>query len=150
VAPICVRPLEQCYSSIIKFKQFRDPSVGYIAARAEDIPACGIPSDLVLMDNVLDHCDDIPRVLAQVRGALVDHGFVYIRVNTLTGGYLIRHLLERFQIDQGHPVTFTKRSLLRELEANGFRLLRFGEQRSFSLWCAQLRSGKPENRWSPP
>ncbi|QQS36856.1 MAG: class I SAM-dependent methyltransferase [Ignavibacteriales bacterium] len=105
-------PLENFYSSIRSFRTQRDSQVKYITARGEEIPFPDKTFDLIIMDNVLDHCESPVKVISEIKRVLGDNGIVYFKQNTYhLWGKLIRKVMEFFLIDKGHPHTFTKKNL---------------------------------------
>jgi ubiquinone/menaquinone biosynthesis C-methylase UbiE len=78
---------------------------------------------VIILDNVLDHVHEAPRVLEEIRRVLDKNGVFYMAVNihTVWGGFLHR-ILSRLKIDRGHPYTFTVESIRRFLEQHGFTI----------------------------
>lgn len=136
-----VDPLEEFYASEERFRAYRDPAVRYHAGTGENL---GFPAGhfhLVIMDNVLDHCADPDRVLDEIQRVLKPGGTVYLRQNTYhLWGRMVRRLMECFQIDRGHPHTFSKEYLRRRFEKLGLEVRRFQRGGYRATWSAEIRS----------
>ena len=138
-----IDPLEDYYSTVEKFVQFRDPSVRYFKAKGEKIPFDDLSFDLIIMDNVLDHCERPHQVMVEICRVLKQGGMVFFRQNTYhLWGTFIRNALEGFQIDKGHPHTFTKHHLENEMKALGLTILKRKRRGYFRTWARELTSGK--------
>jgi len=115
-----IDPLEEFYSSQKQFIEQRDKSVIYKTEKGESLSFEDDYFDLVIMDNVLDHCENPKRVFQEVKRVLKKGGYIYIKQNTYNiWGKFIRSIMELFVIDKGHPFTFLKseiRKLVNELE----------------------------------
>jgi len=137
-----IDPLENFYSPVSKFVEFRDKRVRYQTMKAEHLEFSDQMFDLIICDNVFDHCDDPDRVLREMRRVLKKGGGVYLRLVTYhPWGKLIRILLEKFQIDKGHPHTFTKSSLSAALHHNGFHIVKIKSRGYFKSWLDDLFTG---------
>ena len=142
-----VDPLEDFYASIERFSAFRDPGVQYHAGAGEKLDFPADHFDLVIMDNVLDHCADPEQVLLEMHRVLKPDGTAYFRQNTYHfWGRLVRGLMECFQIDRGHPHTFSKRYLRRRFTRLGLTVRRFERGGYWATWCAEIRSSRPLDR----
>jgi len=108
-----VDPLEDFYRSVPEFRSYRDSSVTYAAAKAESLLFADAQFDLVICDNVLDHCDQPETALAEMARVMKPDGILYLRLVTYhVWGRLVRAVLERLRVDRGHPHTFTKSDCL--------------------------------------
>jgi len=137
-----VDPLEDFYSSVPAFQAQRDPRVLYRKAKAERLPFEDNRFDLVICDNVLDHCDDVQASFKEMHRVLTKNGKIYLRVNRYTvWGKLIRLLAEGMRIDPGHPHTFTAGSMKTYFNRCGLRVLKTAESGFFTNWIKELRSG---------
>lgn len=136
-----IDPLEEFYSSVEHFAGQRDKNVKYFNAKGESIPFEQDMFDLIIMDNVLDHCEDPVKVMSEVRRVLKQNGFVYFKQNTYhLWGRFIRSLMEIFIIDKGHPHTFSKGSLLSLIHQNNFSII-FKERGGYlSTWKKEISS----------
>ncbi|MCF8241524.1 MAG: class I SAM-dependent methyltransferase [Melioribacteraceae bacterium] len=136
-----VDPLEDFYSSIEDFTKQRNEEVEYIRGVGEKLPYTDHRFDLIIMDNVLDHCDDIESVMSEVRRVLNRNGIVYFKQNVYTKwGRFIRQLMEKFTIDKGHPHTFTVKSLVNLFSENSFQSVFVNESGYFSTWKKEISS----------
>jgi SAM-dependent methyltransferase len=136
-----IDPLEDYFSSVERFRKQRDPCVVYRTARAEDLPFDNEFFDVVIMDNVLDHCEDPDRVFAQMHRVLKTGGRVYLRLNLYgSWGRFVRVVAAVMRIDPGHPHTLTHKAMSGLFRKHGFSVLA-GESRGFwPTWRAQLVS----------
>lgn len=142
-----VDPLEDFYASIERFRAFRDPAVQYHAGAGEKLDFPADHFDLVIMDNVLDHCADPEQVLLEMHRVLKPDGTAYFRQNTYHfWGRLVRGLMECFQIDRGHPHTFSKRYLRRRFTRLGLTVRRFERGGYWATWRKEIRSSRPLDR----
>ena len=119
-----IDPLEDFYSSVKSFNDQRDKKVKYQNSMGEEIPFQDKMFDLVIMDNVLDHCEFPGKVMQEVRRVLGENGIIYFKQNTYHfWGSLIRSLMEKLLIDKGHPHTFSKSKLLNLLRENNLKVI---------------------------
>ena len=136
-----IDPLEDYYSSVEIFSNQRDPSVKYFTAKGEHLPFEDNKFDLVIMDNVLDHCDSPPKVMTEIKRVIKEKGTIYFKQNTYNiWGKSVRFIMERFLIDKGHPYTFTKKDLKTLLEKNEFTIIKRARNGYFPTWKKELSS----------
>ena len=76
--------------------------------------------DLVTMFDVLEHVESRDAVLAEVRRVLKPGGRIILTVPAMTS------LWSQFDVDGGHFIRYSKRSLRRELKQAGFVVTRIG------------------------
>jgi len=142
-----IDPLESFYSSVPRFVSQRDKHVKYLSAKGEDLPFEDKKFDLIIMDNVLDHCDNPEKVMKEVKRVVKDKGIIFFKQNTYhTWGQLVRFLMERFQIDKGHPFTFAKKDLLRIIHHNDLKLMKAKRSGYFFTWKKELMSSGFNNK----
>lgn len=119
-----IDPLEPFFRRSEQCRRLRDPAVRYAAAQAEHLPFDENSFDLVIMDNILDHCEDCGLVFRELARVCAPHGIVYLRNFTCTRwGAFLANLLEFLRIDRGHPYHFGKRELLRLIAEYGFQVI---------------------------
>lgn len=136
-----IDPLEDFYSTIPKFTSIRDKRVNYSNAMAEEIPFDSEYFDLIIIDNVLDHCKDPDRVISEMRRVLKPGGIIYFRQNTYhCWGKAIRHIMEMLKIDKGHPYTFLKKDLNKKFLNTKFKTLLFVKSGYFKTWKKEITS----------
>ncbi len=138
-----IDPLEDFYATIPKFLDFRDPNVNYYNGKGEELPFERSFFDFIIMDNVLDHCDDPHKVMDEMNRVLKNGGIVFFRQNTYHGwGKFAREVLEHFKIDKGHPHTFTKRQLQKSFSEFSLNRLKTKRSGYFRVWLRELTSGR--------
>jgi SAM-dependent methyltransferase len=136
-----VEPLEPYFSSVESFVKFRDKKVHYHAGKAENLPFKEGRFDLIIIDNVLDHCQEIDAVFSEMRRLLKKGAVVYQRLNTYTQwGKWIRFFLELFRIDPGHPHTFSKGGLKACFHKHRFSVRRMKTRGFVRTWVSEMRS----------
>lgn len=136
-----IDPLESYYSSVPEFTSLRDELVKYSEAKGESLPFADNEFDLIILDNVLDHCESPSDVLSEIIRVLKRGGLIYFRQNTYNYyGKFMRSLMELIKIDKGHPFTFTKTDLRKLFEKN--RLVKLSTDRVgyFPTWKNELMS----------
>ena len=142
-----VDPLEKFYSTISSFREQRDKNVKYFSEKGENLPFESKMFDLVIMDNVLDHCDDPQKVMREVKRVLKEKGVLYFKQNTYhLWGRMIRLLMEVFLIDKGHPFTFSKRYLSKLMFSNGFKFIKSGRNGFYTTWKKELLSKSKKDK----
>lgn len=130
-----IDPLEYYYSTIEAFTKNRDSRVKYFTAKGEELPFESEKFDLIIIDNVLDHCSDPMKVISEMRRTLKKGGIIYFRQNTYhIWGLFVRTLMEKISFDKGHPFTFTKKYLENQFLSNNFSILKFTHYGYFSTW----------------
>lgn len=71
----------------------------------------------------------------------------YFRQNTYhLWGRLVRGLMEWFQIDRGHPHTFSKQYLQRHFNCLGLAVHRFERGGYWATWSKEIHSPRPLDR----
>jgi len=136
-----IDPLESFFATVEKFAAYRDPQVNYFDGRSEELPFEDGMFDLIIIDNVLDHCEDIPAVFAEMRRVAKQGAVVYLRLNVYhVWGKIVRRLAELFQIDEGHPHTFSKADLERYFRQYDFEILKKKNRGFLKTWTKHLLS----------
>ena len=74
----------------------------------------------VSMLDVLEHLDDREKALAEVHRMLIPNGRLVLTVPAIAS------LWSQFDVDAGHYLRYNKRSIKKELESNGFEVIRMG------------------------
>lgn len=115
---VSVDPLETYFSVKPEILKSRNRNVHYLPGKGENLSFKNHVFDIVVLDNMLDHCENPELVLHEVSRVLRNKGLVYFEINVRTAlGERVRKLIELFELDQGHPYSFSKKSisfLLRE------------------------------------
>lgn len=121
---VAVDPLEEFYASRPALVAVRDERVSYRSGTGESLPADDDSFDLAIIENCIDHCQDMDAVMADIRRVLVPGGILYLTVNARSRpGYYVHRLLSRLKIDAGHPHTFTHERTVSFIEDHGFQVL---------------------------
>lgn len=138
-----IDPLEDFFSSLKKFSSIRDKRVVYKKAMAEQLPFESSYFDLIIMDNVLDHCSEPKKVLSELNRVLKNGGIVYFRQNTYhLWGKFIRNVIETCKIDKGHPYTFLKSELRKMFSENKLSVLLFNDSGYYKTWLREIKSNR--------
>ena len=141
-----IDPLENFYSSVSNFVSQRDESVKYYSAKGESIPFENNMFDLIIMDNVLDHCDDPNKVVDETFRVLKKGGFIYFKQNTYHfWGKLFRLIMEKFTIDKGHPYTFSKNDLKYLVGSKQLTVIEYVREGYFATWKNEIRTFSIKN-----
>jgi SAM-dependent methyltransferase len=138
---VAVDPLADQYARSADLCALRDPAVDYRAGLGERLPCPDAAYDLAIIENCIDHVQDVGAVMRELRRVLKPGGVLYLTVNNRTRfGYPVHRLLSRLRLDPGHPHTFTPRRTRGLLEGYGFRIadLQFGSYRK--AWLEDLRA----------
>jgi SAM-dependent methyltransferase len=138
-----IDPLEDYYSTVEEFVQVRDPEVEFKSAQGESIPYNDSSFDLIIIDNVLDHCEDPSKVMSEIGRVIRSGGYIYFRQNIFTSwGKFTRFCLELFKIDRGHPFTFREQDLDSLLKSLNFEIVENTKNGYLQTWFRELTSGK--------
>ena len=104
-----IDPLENYFSTRKQWIAQRDKRVKYFSGKGENLPFRDSFFDLVIIDNVLDHCESPIDVLNEINRVITFGGIIFFRQNIYNyWGSLMRYFMELFRIDKGHPFTFRK------------------------------------------
>jgi ubiquinone/menaquinone biosynthesis C-methylase UbiE len=142
-----IDPLEKFYSQVPQFTKQRDKEVKYFSAKGENLPFKNKLFDLVIMDNVLDHCDNPEEVIKEIKRVIKNNGILYFKQNTYhLWGKIVRYIMELFLIDRGHPYTFSKRNLSRLILSGKFKLLKSGRGGYFKTWKKEFFSKRRKDK----
>ncbi len=93
----------------------------------ENLPYKSNYFDVILMMNVLDHTQEPEKVLSEIYRTLKKKGILYLTINSFSRtSSMIRYFLEIFQIDKGHPHTFTCEKIDELLRRKNFKMIKRG------------------------
>lgn len=136
---VSVDPLEDFYSRRPALVQIRSPNVSYRQGTGESLPVEAGSADLVVIENCIDHCQDMDAVMAEIRRVLRPGGFLYLTVNARSRpGYFVHRFLSATRIDAGHPHTFTLARVDRFIRGHGFEILASKRGSLLEAWKEDL------------
>jgi len=119
-----IDPLEMFYANVPRFQKIRDKNVFYLAAMGEALPFKNGSFDLVIIDNVLDHCLSPETVIQETARVTKDGGIIHLKQNIFSSyGKSVRMLVHRLGLDRKHPFAFTENDIERILIKNQLTLL---------------------------
>ena len=140
-----IDPLEYFYSTVKEFTKDRDSRVKYFSAKGEELPFEKEMFDLIIIDNVLDHCADPDKVVEEMNRVLKPGGIIFFRQNTYhCWGVFVRSIMEKIVFDKGHPFTFSKSRLEKIFTKFNFTTLKFSRFGYFKTWKKEFFSFKPK------
>jgi len=141
-----IEPLESFFAGIEKFARVRDKRVKYYEGKAEALPFAKNEFNLIIIDNVLDHCEEVTKVFTEMNRVLMSGGIIYMKLNVYHAwGKIVRLLSEKFQIDKGHPHTFTGADLKNHFREHHLTVVKEIRRGIFATWRKQLTSFKPRD-----
>jgi len=130
-----IDPLENFFSKNKLWVQNRDKKVKYFQGKGEKLPFESDFFDLIIIDNVLDHCENPTLVLNEINRSLKIGGLIFFRQNVYNKwGKLLRTLMELFTIDKGHPFTFTKQYLINKINERNWDIMKIEENGFYRSW----------------
>ena len=130
-----IDPLENFFSKNKSWVKFRDKKVKYFQGKGEILPFDDDFFDLIIIDNVLDHCENPIAVLNEINRSLKIGGLIFFRQNIYNKwGKLLRTLMELFTIDKGHPFTFTKQYLINNINERNWDIKNIEENGYYRSW----------------
>ena len=142
-----IDPLEEFYSSQSQFQEQRDDEVIYSAEKGESLLFEDEYFDILIMDNVLDHCENPELVIREAKRVLKKGGFIYFKQNTYhIWGKLVRILMEVFKIDKGHPFTFRKSDLLKVVIKSNLDIVIKYNSGYLKTWKKELLSSSAKDK----
>lgn len=137
---VAVDPLNDYYRGNDRLTELRNPDVRYLSAPGEAVPLESDRYDLVIIENCIDHVQDVGAVMSEIRRLLKPGGYLYITVNSRSlPGYWIHQALARLGLDPGHPHTFTPRRFRRLLRDHGFTLRSCEAGSWWEAWVEDFR-----------
>jgi SAM-dependent methyltransferase len=117
-------PLEDYYRTEPHLVSLRDKRVKYHKGTGEDVSRLNKIFSFIIIDNVLDHVQNPGKVLKEIHDNLVPGGIMFISINIYTRfGSMLRDLIERWEVDKGHPFNFSEPSITVLIEQTGFHIL---------------------------
>jgi SAM-dependent methyltransferase len=117
-------PLEDYYRTEPHLVSLRDKRVKYHKGTGEDVSRLNKIFSFIIIDNVLDHVQNPGKVLKEIHDNLVPGGIMFISINIYTRfGSMLRDLIERWEVDKGHPFNFSEPSITALIEQTGFHIL---------------------------
>ena len=120
---------------------FRDKSVQYKTCKGEYLPFDNNKFDLIIIDNVLDDCDNPILVLNEMNRVIKNGGVIFFRQNIYNiWGRCMRSIMEMFLIDKGHPFTFGKKELLTYFKQRHWTIKLAENTGYFQVWISNFNS----------
>ena len=136
-----IDPLEEFFSKNKEWMKFRDPKVIYQTGKGENLPFKNNFFDLVIIDNVLDHCENPESVLNEINRVLKKSGVIFFRINLYTWWERnMRRLMELFMIDKGHPFSFEKKQLITQFKNRYWEIIHFEAYGYIKTWIIDFKS----------
>ena len=134
-----IDPLEDYFSTRKEWIAYRDKRTKYYSGKGENLPFKDSFFDLVILDNVLDHCENPVDVLNEINRVITLDGIIYFRQNVYNyWGKLIRSIMELFNFDKGHPFTFSKHQLENYFIANKWQIKRINDVGYLKTWINNI------------
>lgn len=134
-----IDPLEDFFSTKEEWRLFRDPKVNYQKGKGEELPYEEDFFDLIIIDNVLDHCENPILVLDEMNRVLKKGGIIFCRQNLYNWwSRQMRNIMEQMMIDKGHPFTFGKKQLINHFRNRFWEIKKFDEIGYFKTWIDGL------------
>lgn len=121
---IALDPLQGFYASDPVLSALRDQHVDYRTGVGEKIPCDSNSIDLLVIDNCIDHVQNVTGVMDELFRVVRPGGILYLSVNSrIKVGYYMHRMLSRLRIDRGHPHTFTPPRAARLIQKHGFEIV---------------------------
>jgi SAM-dependent methyltransferase len=140
---VAVDPLNKYYSTNEHLCKLRNPEVTYLSSPGESVPLESSSFDFLVIENCIDHVQDMNGVMREIRRLLKPEGILYLTVNCRSSlGYYIHRILAKLALDPGHPHTFTEDRLIRFLNAEGFDLLKNEKGSWKDAWFEDLKTSE--------
>jgi SAM-dependent methyltransferase len=138
---VLIDPLHDFYGSSPILSALRNQCAEYVTGRGEALPVGDGAFDLVIIENCIDHVENMHGVLKELVRVMAPGGLLYLTVNCRSRtGYYMHRVLSRLKIDAGHPYTFTPARLTRLLGQYGLSV-RDAEYGSYlKAWQEDLAS----------
>jgi SAM-dependent methyltransferase len=144
---IAVDPLHDFYGQDRVLSALRNPAVAYRQGLGEAVPCETGSCDLVVIENCIDHVQNVAGVMSELVRVLRPGGVLYLTVNSRTrGGYYVHRLLSRLQIDRGHPHTFTPSRAAALIERYGFEIVQSEAGSAVAAHVEDLRNPRAQKR----
>ncbi len=119
---IAVDPLAGFFNRNAALTVARGSGVSYLQAKGEELPVRDGRCRLVMLENCIDHVQDIDALMTEITRVLTGDGLLYLTVNCRTRlGFRVHRLLSRLEFDTGHPHTFTSKRVRELLSEYHFR-----------------------------
>lgn len=126
VERVAIDPLESYYGANATLTALRDGTVVYRSGSVEALPCESARYDLAIIENCIDHVQDVAAAMRELKRVLTPGGILYLTVNCRTSwGFVVHRALSRLRVDAGHPHTFTPPRARRLLRDHGFNELQW-------------------------
>jgi SAM-dependent methyltransferase len=145
---MAVDPLDATYAANPLLSAHRNGEVDYREGRGEALPGPTAEFDLAIIENCIDHVQDMDAVMRELHRVLKPGGILYLTVNCRAPlGYWVHRALSRTRIDAGHPHTFTPERAQVLMERHGFDVHhRWNLQTYEAARAADLASGSSKDK----
>lgn len=121
---LLVDPLQDYYASNETLRALRDPAAEFRTGVGEALPVEDGAFDLAMIENCIDHVQEVEGVMRELHRALRPRGILYLTVNCRAPlGFYVHRALSRLRIDPGHPHTFTPDRAQALVRRFGFEVL---------------------------
>ena len=134
-----IDPLEDYFSTKGKWTKYRDKRVTYCTGKGELLPFKDNFFNLIIIDNVLDHCENPIAVLDEINRVIKSDGIIFFRQNIYNyWGKIMRLIMELVKIDKGHPFTFTKHQMNNNITDRNWVIKKVKDVGFFNTWVNNL------------
>jgi ubiquinone/menaquinone biosynthesis C-methylase UbiE len=121
---VAIDPLCKFYSSQPELLKYRNDRARYLNGKGEDLPFEADAFDLLIIENVIDHVQNIEAVMNEISRVLKSDGILYLTVNLHPPwGGVLHNIVSRVKIDRGHPHTFTIPKIQEFIRRYGYTIL---------------------------
>jgi len=133
-----IEPLNDFFSR--EYADVRDSHVKYQKGVGEELPYENCFFDLLIIDNVIDHCLDPEKVICEMKRVLKRGGIIFLRIHIYhEWGVFIRKIMELLLIDKGHPHSLTLKKLRNVIKNQNLKIIQLNVDSFLKRWLADIR-----------
>jgi len=133
-----IEPLNEFFSR--EYADVRDSQVKYQKGVGEELPYENCFFDLLIIDNVIDHCLDPEKVICEMKRVLKRGGIIFLRIHIYhEWGVFIRKIMELLLIDKGHPHSLTLKKLRNVIKNQNLKIIQLNVDSFLKRWLADIR-----------